>query len=69
MVRDENSARIIYKTANNTINKKERPTYPSRSKQDNSGISLDGKLQCNLLDFSNKSIQTKFTRLETDKLC
>ena len=30
--RDENSARNIYKIANNAINKKERPTYLSRSK-------------------------------------
>ena len=43
--RDENSSRNIYKIANDAINKKERPTYLSRSKVI-SGTSSVGKLQC-----------------------
>jgi len=66
--RDENSARNIYKIANNAINKKERPIYLSRSKVISGATSADG-LQHHLLDFSNKATQSKFTRLETVKLC
>ena len=42
--RDENSARNIYKIADNAINKKERPEYLSRSKVV-SGTSSVGGLQ------------------------
>ena len=49
--------------------KKERPTYLSRSKKVISGTSSVGKLQCHLLEKSNKATQSKFTRLETGKLC
>ena len=42
----KNSARNIYKIANNDISKKERPTYLSRSKQVISDTSSVGKLQC-----------------------
>lgn len=66
--RDENSARNIYKIANNAINKKERPIYLSRSKVISGATSADG-LQHHLLYKSNKAIQPKFTRLETVKLC
>ena len=66
--RDENSARNIYKIANNAINKKERPVYLSRSKVISGATSADG-LQHHLLDKSNKATQSKFTRLETVKLC
>jgi len=48
--------------------KKERPNYLSRSKVIN-GTSSVGKLQCHLLEKSNKATQSKFTRLETGKLC
>ena len=65
--RDENSARNIYKIANNAINKKERPTYLSRSKVISGATSADG-LQHHLLEKSNKATQPKFTRLETVKL-
>ena len=66
--RDENSTRNIYKIAKNAISKKERPTYLSRSKVI-SGTSSVGKLQCHLLEKSNEATQSKFTRLETVKLC
>ena len=65
----ENSARNIYKIAKNAISKKERPNYLSRSKKVISGTSSVGKLQCHLLEKSNKATQSKFTRLETVKLC
>ena len=55
--RDDNSARNIYKIAMNTISKKERPNYLSRSKQVISGTS------------SVEAIQSIFTRLVTGKLC
>ena len=64
--RDENSARNIYKIANNAINKKERPNYLSRSKVIG-GTSSVGKLQCH--STSVEATQSKFTRLETVKLC
>jgi hypothetical protein len=63
----ENSARNIYKIANNAINKKERPVYLSRSKKVISGTSSVGKLQCHFT--SVKATHSKFTRLETGKLC
>ena len=66
--RDENSARNIYKIANNAINKKERPTYLSRSKKVISGTSSVGKLQCHSTSLV-ETTQSKFTRLETVKLC
>ena len=64
--RDENSARNIYKIANNAINKKERPNYLSRSKVicDTSSV---GKLQCH--STSVEATQSKFIRLEIVKLC
>ena len=65
--RDENSARNIYKIAKNAICKKERPTYLSRSKKVISGTSSVGKLQCH--STSVEATQSKFTRLETVKLC
>jgi hypothetical protein len=58
--RDENSSRNIYKIAYNAINQKERPNYLSRSKVI-SGTSSVGKLQCHLLEKSNKATQTQFT--------
>jgi hypothetical protein len=66
--RDENSARNIYKIAKNAINKKERPTYLSRSKKVISGTSSVGKLQCHSTSLV-EATQSKFTRLETVKLC
>jgi hypothetical protein len=65
--RDENSARNIYKIANNAINKKERPTYLSRSKVI-SGTSSVGKLQCHSTSLV-EATQSKFTCPETGKLC
>ena len=64
--RDENSARNIYKIANNAINKKERPNYLSRSKVIG-GTSSVGKLQCH--STSVEATQSKFIRLEIVKLC
>lgn len=64
--RDENSARNIYKIAKNAIGKKERPNYLSRSNVI-SGTSSVGKLQCH--STSVEATQSKFTRLETGKLC
>ena len=55
--------------ANNAISKKERPNYLSRSKQVISGTSSVGKLQCHLLEKSNKATHSKFTCPETGKLC
>ena len=65
--RDDNSARNIYKIAMNTISKKERPNYLSRSKQVISGTSSVGKLQCH--STSVEATQSIFTRLVTGKLC
>ena len=65
--RNEKSARNIYKIANNAINKKERPTYLSRSKVI-SGTSSVGKLQCHSTSLV-EATQSKFTCPETGKLC
>lgn len=67
--RDDNSARNIYKIVINTISKKGRPKYLSRSKKViSSATSVEG-LQHHLLEKFNKAIQSKFTRPETGKLC
>jgi hypothetical protein len=48
--------------------KKERPTYLSRSKQVINDTSSVGKLQCHSTSLV-EATQSKFTRLETVKLC
>jgi hypothetical protein len=63
--RYDNSARNIYKIANNAINKKERSNYLSSKVI--SGTSSVCKLQCN--STSVEATKSKFTRLETGKLC
>ena len=64
--------RNIYKIANNAINKKERPNYLTRSRNKAQSKVISGATSADGLQHHYTSVeatQSKFTRLETVKLC